>query len=151
MARVKERTRVITVTPTIDTNAYTSGDQLGDLMEFDFSYTFEGGKVVSVEIIDDIGQAANMELWLFNNTVQLAADNAAASLGNADLAKLLGVVSITTHYALAANSASQAKDINIALETGNAPGIIYGALVVRATPTYTGTDNLHVKLGVSVD
>lgn len=146
-------TRIISVTPTIDTSAYATGDQLGNLMEFELGPNWHGGVITSVTVVDAIGQSQSMELWLFKDIVGLAADNAAADLSIADVLKTIAIIDIASgdYKALASSSVNSVIDKSVAIQLSNSRGIIYGALVSRGTPTYTSISDLQISIGVLSD
>jgi hypothetical protein len=105
------------------------------------------GKVVSLAISDPAASAAvAAELWLFNATVTPPADSAAWTISDADALKCVGVIPIptTAQYLSALNGTMSVNNIN--LEYTCATTSLFGCLVTRGAPTYTGT--LQVALAV---
>lgn len=136
----------ITVTPTLDTSAYVSGDCLHTaVIEFVNAFgTLHAagpgqlqGWVDKLTIIDKDKQAAAGELWLFNSSVTPAAANAAHSISDADAAKCVGVIPFGAYYDSALNSVSFAKNINLSVVSLSTS--LWGILVTRGTPTYTAS------------
>lgn len=146
--------RIVSATPTLDTNAYGSGDLVGTKMTFDLSaFRAAGGNVVleSVLIRDLAKQSANLDLVLFSSdpTASTLTDNAAFDPHDTDLAAVVAVIPITTHNAYNDNGISYARNLAIPLnlDVTDASLNLYGVLVARATPTYAASD-LRVNLTV---
>ncbi len=103
----------IPVTPTLDTNAYASGDCLHTaVMAFANAVTANGGSgtITKLVVIDIDGQSAPGELWLFASTVTPAAANAAHTVSDGDAALCIGVIPFGPYYASA--SAANAISVN---------------------------------------
>ena len=111
-----------------------------------------GGVIKSVIAIDDAGQDAELELWLFNQTFTAMADNAAWAPSEADLENLVGVVSTedSAQGWLDAGTPS-AITIDVATRYDLAGTNLFGQLVTRGTPTFAATDDVSVKVGLLQD
>lgn len=148
------KTRLVAVTPVISTAIYAVGDQLGDLLTFASILPDAdiGGTIVSVAIIDKAGTNSAMDLFIYDRSVTLAADNAAAATSDADALFCLGAIGFSGgHYvAPGANAVATRSGVGIAVKA-NAAGHLYGQLVVRAAPTYGSTSDLKVVLAVKAD
>lgn len=151
-----------TITPTIDTSAYADGDQLGNEMIIDpgipDASAFDAFFVQSISLIDKAKQNASIDLFFFDQSVTPAADNAAASFSDTDLADcFLGGVSFmaTCHYgSLADNSAATMTNVGLQLKmrtgaTGNSKIYVYA--VSRGSPTYSSTTDLVFKFHLAAD
>lgn len=142
----------ISQTPTVTAGAYSANDAVGGLLTFAGAAYSEGkgGVIKDVIILDDAGQDASMELWLFNATFTAMADNAAWAPSEADLRKLVAVISSADGAWYAAGTpsacvveASQRYDL-----TGTS---MFGQLVTRGTPTFAATDDVTVIIGLFQD
>ena len=144
--------KTIGVIPTVTAGAYSAGDTVGGLMTFANAAraTGAGGVLKSVVLLDDAGQDAELELWLFNVTFTAIADNAAWAPSEADLEKLICVVS-TTDGAWRAADTPSANVIEVAQRYDLVGTSIFGQLVTRGTPTYAATDDVTVKNGLLQD
>lgn len=149
--------RVFSATPTIDTNIYASGDLLGTKLSFSGAGqrgdgVAAGGIVRSVLITDLAAQGADIDVVLFNADPSgtTFTNNAAFDLADADIAKVVGVAQVTTDAAFNDNGVSFAHNLYIPFNVA-AGNILYGALVVRATPTYATAADLVVYVGVEMD
>lgn len=149
----KPQTASIPVSVTLTVGAtYATGDHVGTSgtpISFANAARVAGGsgKIVSLVISDPAAStAAALELWLFNATVTPPADSAAWTISDADSLKLVGVIPIptTAQFASALNGNMSVNNIN--LQYTCAATTLFGCLVTRGAPTYTGT--LQVKLEV---
>jgi len=156
-SRYGRYTRVLTSTPTISTDAYASGDLVGTLMSVAEAVRGKAlvhgtGTIRSVMISDLAKQSANMDVlfWTVNPSNTTFTDNAAFDMNDNDLVNMCGIAQVTTHIAFADNGVSTAHDLFIPydLTTGS---VLYAALVARATPTYAGTSDLKLFVGVQQD
>lgn len=147
-------TRLVTVTPTISTSIYASGDEVGGLMTFTsiLPDAVLGGQIVSAAIVDKAAQNAALDLFIYDRSITVAADNAATSVSDADALFCQGVISFSAgNYASpGANSIAVRSGVGIAVKA-NASGHLYGHLVVRGTPTYAATSDIQVTLAVKAD
>ena len=136
-------------TPTVTAGAYTGGDAVGGLLEFHNAVRLagEGGVIKDVLIIDDNGQDAEMELWLFNSTFTAMVDNAPWAPSQADLRKLLAIVSTTDGAWFAAGTPSVAR-IEVSQKYDLIGTSMFGQLVTRGTPTFAATDDVTVIVGL---
>jgi hypothetical protein len=105
------------------------------------------GFVRSVTISDPAASTATaLELWLFNATVTPPADSAAWNLSDADGLKCVGVIPIPTGAQFLSSATGVMHVSNVNLRYTCAATSLFGALVTRGAPTYTGT--LQVMLEV---
>ena len=141
----------ISQTPAVTAGAYSANDVVGDILTFTFAANSgKGGVIKDVIIIDDAGQDAVMELWLFNATFTAIADNDAWDISQADSRNLVAIISTSNGawYATGTESvamieASQRYDV-----TGTS---LFGQLVTRGTPTFSATDDVTVIIGLLTD
>lgn len=143
---------VASATPVVSTSpAYTSGDAVGSVLSFTSATRVSAGSgvVQSVTVIDKGGQAANLDLLLFDSTVSVApTDNTACTIADADLAKCVGAIPITGHHALADNSMSRSLNVGLGFKLTSGT-TLYGILVSRGTPTYASTSDITVRLAIT--
>ena len=140
------RTRRISVTPTLDTSAYGSGDSLCGQMTIANAVRNSGGSAIlqSITVLDRTqAQRAAMDILFFDRSVTVAAANAALAMSDADMANCLGVISIgpynTAWAGTPANSISTLVNIGLPIVV-NSGTDLYAAVCVRATPTYGSGD-----------
>jgi len=136
-------------TPTVTVGAYTAGDAVGGLLTFANAAreAGSGGVVKDLLIIDDAGQDVEMELWLFSSTFTAMADNAAWAPSEANLRKLVGIVSTADGAWFEAGTPSVAR-VEASQEYTAVGTSLYGQLVTRGTPTFAATDDVTVILGL---
>lgn len=142
----------VSQTPTVTAGAYSANDAVGGLLTFAAAAlgTGLGGVVKDVLILDDAGQDAEMELWLFDQTFTAMSDNAAWAPSEADLRNLVCIISTTDGAWFAAGTPSAAMvEANQRYDcTGTS---LFGQLVTRGTPTFAATDDVSVKIGLLGD
>ncbi len=142
----------ISQTPTVTAGAYSAGDAVGGLLTFANAArsSGDGGVIKDVLILDDAGQDAELELWLFNAPFTPMADNAAWAPSEADLRKLVAIVSTADGAWFAAGTPSAAR-VECSQRYDCATTSLFGQLVTRGTPTYAATDDITVVLGLLQD
>lgn len=153
------KTHFVSVTPTIDTSAYITGDQVGGIMTFTGALRgTNAGYVVSAMISDKSAQTTDIELWLWSASPSgTFTDQAASDPLDADISvKFLGVVkfSSTEIYSASDNGVKYKGNLLLPVQGFSSDTIsynIYGTLVSRGAPTFASTSDLTVKLGISQD
>jgi len=135
--------------PVVDTSANATGDSLGGKLSF-VSSKFNGStnaKILGAVITDLAKQSANIDIVLFSSdpSATTFTTNIALDVDDADIGKIFGVISLTTHAALSDSSVSVNHSVSIPIPSGLS-GTIYGALVSRGTPTYAAASDLTVRL-----
>lgn len=135
----------VSVTPTIDTVAYTSGDVLGGLQTITGAARIAGGSGViqSIVVLDrSQAQRAAIDIIFFDRSVTVAANNTAIATSDADMANCLGVVSIgpynTAWPGTPLNSVSTLLNVGLPYVCNGTD--LFAVAVVRATPTYAVGD-----------
>lgn len=133
--------------------AYSTNDNIGGKLTMTGLVGGTGqGLLQQVELVDQAAQNSAIDIYFFNadpsNTT--FTDNGAMDIADADMAKIIGVVSIAAadYKAGADNSFAIVKGVNLLIPSLSR--IVYGALVSRGTPTYVATTDLALKLFVEV-
>lgn len=147
-------TTLVSATPTISTSQYTAKDAIGGVMTFSSAARVSGagGIVESVVIVDKDQELAAMDLVLLSATVAgTTTDNAAWDPNDSDLANVVGVIPILTGDYSDFNDNSVAARSGIGMAYTCAATSLFGVLVARGTPTYTGTSDISVILGLLPD
>lgn len=157
-----------TITPVIDTNAYTSGDCLGPLQTIAGAARVAGlgGHIEAVAVVDKTqAQRAAIDLLFFNASVTTAANNAPFTCSDADMLKTCSTISIlaadynTAWPGTPLNSFAFKPDTKLA---GNPMKLwvpyrcvgstsLYMQAIVRGTPTYTSTSDIQIVLTCVLD
>ena len=142
----------ISQTPTVTAGAYAANDAVGGLLTFANAVRNSGGGgiVKSMIILDDAGQDAALELWLFSETFTAIADNAAFDISQADLRNLVAIIA-TADGAYFASGTESAARVEASQRYDLAGTSLFGQLVTRGTPTYAATDDVTVILEVLYD
>jgi hypothetical protein len=139
----------ISQTPTVTAGAYSINDAVGGLLTFANAarYSGGGGFIEGMILLDDAGEDAATELWLFSETFTAMVDNAAWAPSEADLRNLVGIIDTAkgTYYAAGTPSAAVVEADQRFDLLGTS---LFGQLVTRGTPTYVATDDVTVILGV---
>ena len=141
---------MLTLTLSLDTNVYASGDVLAATQEVP-SWAAANARaqsfLQSIVLIDADDQKAAMDLIFFASNVSLGAENAACSIDDTDALQCLGTVPIeTTDYVdLGGVAVATVRNIGLSLVTP----ALYVAVRSRGTPTHSAS-GLTLKLSLLV-
>ena len=146
------QTHHVTVTPTLDTSAYSDGDRMGSIM------TIEAGNdsgnpvtIMDVKVQDKADQGATFDMLFFNELpVVASADNAAISITDAEGEKYEGHITIDTYSDFGGWQGATKLNVGLAVKPAAADGKIYALLVSRGTPTYAA-NSLRIKISFAMD
>ncbi len=142
----------ISQTPVVTAGAYSANDAVGGLLTFPNAALVAGGGgiIKDVIILDDNGQDANLELWLFNATFTAMVNNAPWAPSQPDLRKLVAVIDSNngTWFAAGTPSACQIEPSKRYDCVGTS---LFGQLVTRGTPTFAAIDDVTAILGLLQD
>lgn len=152
-APAAKRIQVQSAGLTTATTTYASGDQLGTILTFANAVRQNGatGVIQSATLLDQSQVIGAVDLFLFDRSVTLASDNAAASFSDADMLNCLGIISFPAPTSVAAvNSLS-----TVVSGLGIMPNAtsLYGALVTRSANAVFagGATSLAVSLHILQD
>ena len=138
---------VIAITPTLDTNAYASGDLLADVTAL-VAARVTGGRAIiqSLSIVDINNQGAAFSIYLMSTNTTWGTFNAAPSISAANIAAgFLGRIDVATTDYTTVNSTKIASLKNLGILIEATVATIYVVLVNgTGTPTYTASG---LKLG----
>jgi hypothetical protein len=120
--------------------AYTAGDCVG--------FPFEIGmqKINQIVVVDnDKVVATNLKFYIFDGLPAVTLDNAAFAPSDADAAKLVGVVTVSTFTTLGNNiiGLSAATDQPVWVNTAK---VKYCQIVCGGTPTFSAVDSLTINI-----
>lgn len=153
VTRVK-RSR-LSVTPVISAAAvYAAKDAVGGIMTFSSAARASGGSGVirQVAVIDKDQELAGLDLLLFDQTVAgTVTDNSAFDPDDATLANLIGAVSITATTGYKDFNDNAVATVACEIPYVCAATSLFGVLVSRGTPTYTGVSDIVVILSCDLD
>lgn len=146
----------ITVTPTISTSVYASGDIIGGLMTFANAVRVSGGSGIIQSItINDVNPSirAAMDLVFFDRTITVGADNAVWNVSDADMKNCLGIIPIgaynTAFPATVLNCISTLINIGLPIVLNGTD--LFVVAIIRGTPTYVGTADLTFNITILQD
>jgi len=143
---------VKTVTFSLDTAAYGSGDLIADTQEIDAAVVGKGGLVIlnSVTLIDEADQKVALSLVFLNASTSLGTENSAPTMTDANItANALGCVTFaaTDYVDLGGAAVATKAGIGLLLLAASTTDSLYVGIVNgTGTPTY-GEDDLVAKLG----
>lgn len=136
----------------ITAGAYSANDVVGGLLTFDVHSAGGGGVIRQVILCDDDGEAAACKLYFFNAAPSSIADNGAYAPTFADLKKRVGArvaIAAADYNTFSGNSIAVKSDLSIEYATDG--GKLYAYLVCDATPTYSATTDLYLRLVIWED
>lgn len=140
----------ISQTPTVSASPdYSTGDAIGGLLSFANATDVAAGYgtvISTVVICKESGQTPDIDLFLFGDSVSAPTDNAAYSPSDADIAKCVGVLQITSgdYSSLTNNTVGQTlQELPFKLESGTT---LYGVMVARSTPNLASTSDITVRI-----
>ena len=151
------KARLVKVTPPISSGvAYTSGDQLGDVLTLSnaLDTSSDTGAVLSVQVVDKAKQNSAFDIIFFNSLPTVtSADNDALSISDSEMAdKYIGRVSVPAANYVNSAACSDATVLGIGLGVqGLLTQHLYAVCQVLGTPTYTSTSDLVIKVSIVQD
>lgn len=141
----------LTATPTVSTTpAYTAKDAVGGLLTFASAARSSGGSIVieALSIVDKSQQMPQLDLVLFDRTFTASTDNAIFNPSDADLANVLGVISVVTADWKDFSTNSLATKTGLLFPVLLNGTSLFGQLVTRSTQTFVATTDIIVILHV---
>lgn len=142
---------VVTVTPTCDTSAYSSGDLLFDSTEVASAVRANGYSAIlqSVTILDKADQGVAFTLIVANAATDFGTLNSAPDPDDTESGTVIGWVPVeTTDYVdLGANKVACIRNIGLLCKAGASTTSLYiAAMNGTGTPTF-GASDLVIQLG----
>ena len=136
---------VVTVTPTLDTNAYANGDLLFDSTEVASAVRENGDTAIleSITIIDKADQAVAFTILIANASTDFGTLNAAPDPDDTEAATVIGwvPVGIGDYVDLGGASVACIRNIGLLTQAGGSTTSFYIAGVNgTGTPTYAASD-----------
>lgn len=144
---------VVTVAPTLDTNAYASGDLLFDSAEVANAVRANGGYAIlqSVTVLDKADQGVAFTLLIADAATDFGAANSAPDPDDTEAATVLGWIPIAAadYVDLGASKVACVRNLGLTLKAGAATTSLYIAGINgTGTPTYGAAGDLVIKLGL---
>ena len=146
------KTKIIRVTPTVSTSAYTAGNVLFATTAIPISGTASNsrGTILSVGIVDRVRTASQtITLTFLRSNVALGSLNAAVSMTTTDALEVVGQVSVTTSVDLVNSRYGEAQSLAIPFEVPS--GNLYVAATTSGTPTFSAADAVRLRIGMQVE
>ena len=148
-------TIVRTLTLSLDTNAYASGDLLADRQEVTDAVLSNdsGGILQTVTVIDKDDQGAAFDIWITDADATFGTENSAPSITDANAASILGRVQVTTGDYTDLGGAKVAHLTGLAMPIKPVSGgrsIYVAAVNGTGTPTYTAS-GVVLRFGILPD
>jgi hypothetical protein len=150
------KTVTVSAVPAIVAAAYGSGDLIGGKLSLSGTVVdgILSGIITSIHVDDKASQGADLDIVFFDAdpSTTTFTDNAAFDPTDADLLKIICVVSITVDSAFADNGTSFVRNVNCPFKlTSNSAKTLYAAVVSRGTPTYASATDLLLRIGILQD
>lgn len=146
------------VTPAIETGAYASGDLIGELLTLSsvlhkpsgVGLARRGGMIQHVLLMDAAKQDVAIDVVFFsaNPAATTFTDNAALDIDDADLDKIIGVVSLTTYFDFADSAVAQALNLALPFVADESATDLYACLVARGAPTYAAATDIDLRVSI---
>lgn len=131
----------LTLTLTLDTSIYASGDVLANTQPLPGALRRMDSKGIlrTLTVIDKDDQGAAMDVYFFSRNVSLGAENGTPSITDADAEYYLGHISVESadYKDLGGAKVACIKNENIELSSLDSTRNVYVAVVTRGTPTHT--------------
>ncbi len=141
-------------TPTVTAGIYAAGDCVGGSMEFATAARVAGygGVIKDLTIIDDAGQDAALQLWLFDRAFTPPGDNVPWVAVEAELHNLVAIIS-TVDGTWFETGTPSVNVVEVSQQYTCAVTSLFGQLVTGpgSTPTFVATDDITVILGMLQD
>ena len=149
---IRTRDVVKTVTFSVDTSAYASGDLIADTQEIDAAAAELGGVVIlqSITLIDEADQKLGLYLVFLNASTSMGSENSAPNMSDANVtATVLGQVAINAldYLDVGTSAVATVSGIGLVLQAASTTDSLYVAVVNGSgAPTYAA-DDLVAKFG----
>lgn len=141
----------------VDSAAYASGDVLGDKcpISVELIRKDNGTGILQSIITQDLSkQSGAYDIVVFdsNPTATTFTDNSALDIADADLPKVIGVISVVSsdYASFNDNSVGTTKGVGLPIQNASTTNKIWIGLVSRDTKTYVA-DELSIAFGILQD
>lgn len=141
---------LVDCTPTLATPAYTATDLLFAATKIAGAVRKPSGygRIASIAVIDKDDQGAALDLYFFSEAVTAGTPNLTPTLSDADAAKNLGFVSVSTYKDVGGAKLAYVKEADFSpIIRGDAAGDIYVAGITAGTPTHSA-NGLVLRVGI---
>lgn len=139
----------VAVTPAVAADGHATGECIGPIMTFAAVARADGktGYITAAQAITKVANTVQIDLFVFNAspTNSTTADSGAFALHADDMAKLIGVIPISSWYAGGTPGVGFNDTCRVPVD-GQAADDVYVVAVARGTITFTGTSDITFKL-----
>lgn len=152
----REAATIFTKAITVTAGAYAAGACVGGKQTFANAVRLadRSGSIDSIIIADKAKQNAALAVVFFDSdpSATTFTDNAALTVADADLFKIIGVINVlaSDYQAFADNSVATVKCQGMDF-VANGSANIYATIVAVGTPTYAATTDLQLKVKIRQD
>ncbi len=155
LGEVGGKTVVYELTMSPDTSALTAGDVTAATQQADafFRKTDGTGIILSVVLVDEDDQKADLDVHFFSANSSLGSENSAPSISDADARAYLGTASVAVadYKDLGGVSVACIRGLNIPVKAVSGTDDLYVGIVNgAATPTYTSA-GIKLRIGAILD
>jgi len=143
---------MITVTLSLDTAIYASGDLLADTQEV-ADWVVNGGPEMilqSLTVIDEDDQKVAFDVYFLSSNVSMGTENAAPSITDANARSILGLHSVLAADYKDLGGVGVASYKNIGLTLFGSPSLYVAAVNGSGTPTFTAS-GIKLRLGFTAN
>jgi len=143
---------VIDLTLSLDTDAYADGDVLAAAQELALAVRASGstGVIQSIVVIDQDDQAQALDIVISDSTITLGTENSAVSISDADAAKILGIVEVSTSDYVNLVNSQLATKTNLGIVIMPDSASLYISAISRGTGTYSAS-GIVLRFGILTD
>jgi hypothetical protein len=140
---IESSSSVFDLTLSLDTGgAYANGDCLAAPQAVANAVRESGGSGVlqSIVVVDQDDQAEALDIVVADSSFSLGTENSAVSITDADAAKILGIIEVTTgdYVDLGTSQLATKSGLGIGIEASGSASLYVGA-ISRGTGTYTAS------------
>lgn len=144
--------KVVSVTPTLDTNILAAGDAVGGKQTLTSAARVSGGTVTleSITVRDTGNQKAALTILFFDSDPTAATiTNNAAFAWSTDISKCVGRVNIATadYETIDSEAIACVRGLNLTMLASGSANLYAAVVLTSGTPTYTAVGDLVFKYG----
>ena len=147
-------TVTVTVAQTVAATLHAANDAVGGKVTIAGAVRASAlsGVIQSVVITDLAGQAGSYDVVFFSAdpSTSTITDDSPFDIADADIAKVICMVPVTTTSTYADNGITVANNAGCAFEVASGTSI-YAAIVARSTPTFAGVSDVQIRVSILQD
>jgi hypothetical protein len=146
------KTKIIRVTPTVSTSAYTANNVLFATTAIPISVTSGNtrGTILAVSIVDRVRQPVQtITLTFLRSNVALGTLNSAVSITNTNALEIVAQTTVTTSVDLGSSRYGETQSLTIPFDVPG--GNLWVAAQTGGTPTFSAADAIRLRVAVQVE